>query len=114
VLPFERCWTDARFQHKKPGPAKRPDNIYEPGPWGIDQVQNDVHHKAHIKRDLSGRNVLVFDPAWRMKGGRRRCPKNSTSAFACPIAELTAFANSVMTNERPSLNGSTETSSCFL
>jgi hypothetical protein len=96
VIPLNDYWDDQRFQGKKPGQSRTPDNIYRPASDGrFKQVINNTHRPADYARDVNGLNALVLKPSWyfgptvavlpanlnlRMIGGRRghRCsPINS-------------------------------------
>jgi hypothetical protein len=68
-LTFESYWSDLRFRSKRPGVSRRPDNIYRPDGRRLVQVPNDTHTSEHIETDVSGRFVLVLEPAWRIKAG---------------------------------------------
>lgn len=63
-MPFADYWNDLRFQNKKPGFARMPDNIYQPTGSGLQQVPNAKHSPKNIRTDLSGQFVLVFDRVW--------------------------------------------------
>lgn len=70
-LTFQDYWNDVRFQMKKPGATRTPDNIYEPrrqrstGEWAFKKSKTWVHAgEDHKKRDLSGLYVLVADRFW--------------------------------------------------
>lgn len=84
ILPFAGYWNDPRFQGKKPDRTTRPDNIYEPGPWGLRQVDNPIHRNAHVARDLGGRNVLVFGRAWQMKALSQPLPEEFDLRIGSP------------------------------
>jgi hypothetical protein len=91
IISLADYWNDPRFDGKKPGrqrgPRELPDNIYRPTSKGtLEQVKNDTHTAADVRRDLSGLNALVMQPSWyfgptvavlperfglRMIGGRR-------------------------------------------
>lgn len=63
VIPFEGYWNDGRFQGKKPGIARVPDNIYEPDPGqetGFRQHEGSHHGRKDMPHDLDGKNVLMF------------------------------------------------------
>jgi len=58
-------WNDKRFACKKPSRSDVSDNIYRPSTGGkLVQVKNKPHGHDQIKRDKSGKNVLVFGKRW--------------------------------------------------
>lgn len=66
VLTIAEYWDDARFASKKPGRTEVPDNFYKPTDGGGFIWQgNCVHGAEALQHDTGGRNVLVFDQAWR-------------------------------------------------
>ena len=83
---LEEYWNDPKFDSKKPNTSTTPDNIYKPSGGFLIQVPNSSHGHNNLDRDVGGRYVLSFDPAWyfgnaapvlpdnfglRMIGGRR-------------------------------------------
>lgn len=74
-LEFAEYWEDPRFGSKKPGAGEdRPDNIYEPFGYGLQQVPNPSHDAGSQITDLGGRFVLVMSPAWRFLPEERVMP----------------------------------------
>jgi hypothetical protein len=63
-MTFEEYWDDPRFQSKKPRVSARPDNIYRWFGGRLVQVRNGIHTVKHVRTDLGGAYVLVFQPAW--------------------------------------------------
>jgi Nucleotide modification associated domain 2 len=73
VIPFKDYWRDPRFDGKRPGrprgPEQKPDNIYRPtDEGGFERVENDAHAPASIRRDLGGVNALILKPSWYFGG----------------------------------------------
>lgn len=65
VIPLADYWNDPRFEPKKPGFSKRPDNIYKRARGGeLKQVKNHIHQPQDAERDKGGKNVLVFRKRW--------------------------------------------------
>ena len=87
VLPLDHYWTDPRFQNKRPDATDLADNIYEPAPWGIRQVKNEVHDLGHVARDLRGKNVLIFERAWRMRALSQPLPEEFGLRIALPYRQ---------------------------
>src|SRR5437016_4237679 len=65
LLPLEKYATDPRFEEKKPraGSPKTfcGDNIYFKGESGVWEQRLSYHMAKHVKRDLSGKNVLISE-----------------------------------------------------
>lgn len=64
VMTLEDYWEDSRFNLKRPGTSKTPDNIYRLSRGIIHQVPNSSHDCCNIETDLNGRNTLIFSKAW--------------------------------------------------
>jgi len=65
-MPFADYWNDRRFSRKKPDRSSTPDNFYRPTEdGGLLWIENPVHPRENAQHDLSGLNVLAFDPSWR-------------------------------------------------
>jgi Nucleotide modification associated domain 2 len=76
VLPMNRYWNDERFERKKPDGSHTKDNIYEPDDnGGLTQVENCCHNDSNVKKDIKGRNVLIFSDAWHMGGSQPLLPE---------------------------------------
>ncbi len=83
---FAEYWNDPEFASKRSDASTAPDNIYKPSGGNLIQVPNSSHGRDNMARDIDGRFVLSFEPAWyfgvvapilpasfglRMTGGRR-------------------------------------------
>lgn len=65
-MPFADYWNDRRYSRKKPDRSPTPDNFYRPTKdGGLLWIENLVHPRESAQHDLSGLNVLTFDPSWR-------------------------------------------------
>lgn len=65
VLPFERYWSDSRFEDRRAGASPVPDNIYLPNTRGeLVQESNPIHGQDETRTDLNGKNVLVGKRFW--------------------------------------------------
>ena len=64
AIPIGDYWNDDRFQHKKPGRSKTPDNIYRHTLDGPVWVPNRIHPISSAAHDLGGRRVLFGDRFW--------------------------------------------------
>lgn len=64
VIPMERYWRDSSFRAKRPGHSPTPDNFYRLSGADWTQMPNTTHNENDIKRDLSGKNALIFKRAW--------------------------------------------------
>lgn len=78
-LSLANYWQDARFQAKKGRPPQVLDNIYEPDPRSPDGYYQHLHawHDASsYKRDVSGRNALIFGgpDVWVFRNAPRVLP----------------------------------------
>lgn len=63
-MTFSEYWNNPSYSGKKPDKTQRPDNIYRPVKAGHEQIENPTHGPGNKSRDLGGRFVLTFKPAW--------------------------------------------------
>ena len=80
-VSFQEYWIDPRFAGKRPSASMVPDNIYEPGPFGLVQVENRIHDQSHVARDVNGHWVLIFEPAWRLDPEVASLPKHFADLY---------------------------------
>jgi hypothetical protein len=64
VVPLRDYWNDPRFQGKKPGRARSPDNIYRAGATGGLEQVGERRSAAETARDIMGANALILTSAW--------------------------------------------------
>jgi Nucleotide modification associated domain 2 len=70
VVPMSSYWDDLRFQGKKPGQSRTPDNIYlRIKGGGMVQAHNRARGPADAERDVRGVNALVLEPSWHLDSG---------------------------------------------
>jgi hypothetical protein len=74
VILLADYWDDPRFANKKPGRTPRPDNLYRQSRGRLVQVPNPIHGPESTPTDISGKNSLIFDPAWRFGAYGPRLP----------------------------------------
>jgi len=65
TMPLGDYWEDARFDDRKPGRSRIPDNFYRRSRANeLVQVRNAVHPPAEAAKDIRGRNVLLGERFW--------------------------------------------------
>ena len=76
VMTMGEYWKDKRFDSKKPGNTCKPDNFYALVSGDYRQIKNTTHGEKHVKRDVGGRNTLVFAQAWHFNPTKDDLPES--------------------------------------
>lgn len=77
AMPLGDYWNDARFEDRKPGASRVPDNFYRANRTGeLVQVPNAVHPPLEAAKDIRGRNVLLGRRFWYFGGNSVPLPNH--------------------------------------